>query len=144
MTNSDCLGCRLAKKIAPVHLIYENEHVSCILDHDPYNEGHTLILPKRHASELTEFSDETQLAIMNASILLSKALNSTLTPDGITVYQSGGVFNELTHVHVHIVPRYEGEDFADFFKEGPISSYEKLDRTASCLKETIKSLLLNT
>lgn len=48
----DCLGCRIVKKLElNVHTIYENEHVVCVLDIDPFNEGHTLILPKIHEFE---------------------------------------------------------------------------------------------
>ncbi|WP_346719798.1 HIT family protein [Metasolibacillus fluoroglycofenilyticus] len=43
----NCLGCHLANKKAPVYVIFENEHVCCILDCAPYNEGHVLILPKK-------------------------------------------------------------------------------------------------
>lgn len=43
----ECLGCRLANKMEQVFIVYENEYVSCILDHIPFNEGHILILPKK-------------------------------------------------------------------------------------------------
>jgi len=43
-----CLGCELANKKLPVYVVYEDEYVTCILDHAPFNDGHTLILPKRN------------------------------------------------------------------------------------------------
>lgn len=42
----DCLGCSLANKNDQVHVVFEDDYVCCFLDHDPYNEGHVLILPK--------------------------------------------------------------------------------------------------
>lgn len=43
----ECLGCRIANGSEPnVNIIYENELVTCVLDIDPFNEGHTLIFPK--------------------------------------------------------------------------------------------------
>lgn len=54
---------------------------------------------------------------MKASILISKALKLVYNPDGITIYQSGGIFNDLTHYHMHVAPRYIGQNFSDFFTE---------------------------
>lgn len=43
----ECLGCRIANGIEPnVKVVYENEFITCVLDIAPFNEGHTLILPK--------------------------------------------------------------------------------------------------
>ncbi|MGY8625132.1 HIT family protein [Chromobacterium violaceum] len=49
-----CLGCRLANGREAIHTVYEDDFVTCLLDHDPFSEGHTLIIPKRHAVELEE------------------------------------------------------------------------------------------
>lgn len=32
-------------------------------------------------------------------------------PNGITICQNGGFFNELTHYHMHVVPRYKNQSF---------------------------------
>lgn len=44
--NTNCLGCRLANGLEPIQLVYEDEHVACILVIDPSSEGHSIILPK--------------------------------------------------------------------------------------------------
>ena len=54
---------------------------------------------------------------MKASILISKPIKEVYTPDGITICQNGGIFIELDHYNMHIVPRYQGQSFADFYKE---------------------------
>lgn len=113
----NCLGCKLANKELPVHVVYEDDDVCCILDHDPFNEGHVLILPKNHIRYLDELSEPTANSVIKASGILSKAIKELFHPDGITVCQNGGIFDELTHFHIHIVPRYEGQNFADFYSE---------------------------
>lgn len=55
----NCLGCRLANKKEFIHLIYENDLISCFLYHDPFNAGHTLILPKKHVEDLDELDEAT-------------------------------------------------------------------------------------
>ncbi len=133
----------MANRLEPVYVVYEDDYVSCFLDHEPFNEGHALILPKRHVVEADELDIDTASAIMNASILLSKALKLIYKPDGITIIQNGGIFNELTHYHMHVVPRYENQQFGNFYSDEPqdFSMGEgNLLETKNMLKEAIHKL----
>ncbi|TWT13173.1 HIT family protein [Planomicrobium sp. CPCC 101079] len=112
-----CLGCSLANKELPVNVVYENDYVTCILDHDPFNEGHTLILPKKHFRYVDEFDTETAIAVLKASQLLTKVIKKLYDPYGITICQNGGGVDDLTHYHMHVVPRKENQDFSSFFND---------------------------
>jgi len=108
----ECLGCRIANGIEPnVKVVYENDLITSVLDIAPFNEGHILILPKKHFLDLDEIDPETSYSIMDASKRLSVILKSLFEPDGITICQNGGKFNDLTHYHMHLIPRYEGDGF---------------------------------
>lgn len=113
----ECLGCMLANKELETHAVYENEWITCILDHDPFNEGHVLILPKQHYRFIDEFDTETALSVMKAAQLLSSTIKVAYQPDGISICQNGGTFDDLTHFHMHIVPRQEGQDFSSFYTD---------------------------
>lgn len=128
-----CLGCDLANAKLPVHTVYEDELVRCFLDIDPFNEGHTLILPKRHVKELTELTHEETLAVMDAAKLISEKLNTCLKADGITINQNGGKFSDLTHFHMHVIPRYENDGFT--WSESTIQdgAHKRLAETADKL-----------
>ena len=142
--NSECLGCALANKDLLVYVVYEDDFVCCILDHDPYSEGHALILPKKHFRYVDEFDSQTAIAIMKASQLLSKAIKKLYTPDGITICQNGGTIDELSHYHMHVVPRYENQSFASFYTEEPWSNEDlknKLVTTRGELTKIIAELL---
>lgn len=108
----DCLGCRLAHGIEVAHIVYENEWVACLLDIDPFSEGHMLILPKQHFVEWTDLDERTMQKVCEAVTSLSHALNKLYKPDGITICQNGGAFNELTHFHMHLIPRFHYDGFA--------------------------------
>ncbi|PAE38982.1 HIT family protein [Bacillus sp. 7884-1] len=138
----ECLGCNLANKNLPVHVVFEDEFVCCFLDHEPFNEGHIMILPKKHVNDVEELDENTANSIMKASILLSKAIKKLFNPDGITICQNGGIFNELTHYHMHVVPRYKGQSFAEFYSEDEIiiEDETKLKETAGELMEVISEL----
>lgn len=119
----ECLGCRIVNQLEPVNIVYEDSHVVCVLDIAPFNDGHLLILPKKHYVDVDEMDEVTMAAIMNASARLSKLLKKAFRPDGITFCQNGGVFNDLTHYHMHVIPRYIGDGFSwsepkDEFKTG--------------------------
>lgn len=108
----ECLGCRIANGTeSSVHVVYENEYITSLLDIAPFNEGHLLILPKKHFWELDEMDSETAYAVMDASRKLSVVLKELYEPDGISICQNGGKFNDLTHYHMHLIPRYEGDGF---------------------------------
>lgn len=140
----NCLGCRLANEKEKVFIIYENDHVSCFLDHVPHHPGHTLILPKRHKVEVTELNAEESLSVMKASQLIAQAVQALYEPNGITVCQNGGIYNELTHYHMHVIPRNEEpERFGDLFYGGAdVETYsESLDETQKKMKTYICRLL---
>lgn len=140
-----CLGCQLANKELPVYVVFEDEHVCCILDHDPFNEGHVLILTKQHVHDVDELNEQTSLAIMKASRLLSKALKRLFNPDGITFTQNGGIFNDLTHYHMHAVPRYKEQSFADFYgdKTVVIEQESVLKTTQRAMQQVIHELTMD-
>lgn len=135
-----CSGCSLANKKQPTNIVYENDYVTCFLDHEPFNEGHTLILPKKHYVDIEEIDSETAGAIRNACILISKALKQLYNPDGITITQNGGIFNELTHYHLHVVPRYKKQSFAEFYNEEIVCAKDinALSETKHLLEEAIE------
>ncbi|MBU7592866.1 HIT family protein [Metabacillus halosaccharovorans] len=139
----NCLGCNLANKFVPVNVVYENDFICCILDHDPFNEGHVMILPKKHFEDVDELDADTANYIIQASRLISKAIKALYKPDGITICQNGGIFSELSHFHMHVVPRYKHQSFADFYLEVPLnneSTKNKLLETMDELVEVIQKI----
>jgi histidine triad (HIT) family protein len=70
----------------------------------------------------------TAKAMLLASQLITKAIKQLFQPDGITICQNGGKFNDLTHVHVHVVPRYEHTPFSLFYGEEPLENEKEKQR----------------
>ncbi len=138
----NCLGCRLANKQEEVNLVFEDDYISCFLDYNPYNEGHVLILPKKHIRYFDKLDENTATSLIKASRILTMAIKKLYNPDGITVCQNGGAFDELTHFHMHLVPRYKGQNFADFYIEDEDENYTpevgKLKTIKEKFIETIK------
>ncbi|MBY6037518.1 HIT family protein [Fictibacillus nanhaiensis] len=141
----ECVGCQLANHEESVHIVFEDDDVRCFLDYDPFNEGHVLIVPKKHVHDADELDEKTADAIMKASILLSKAIKRLFNPDGITICQNGGIFNELTHYHMHVVPRYKHQSFATFYSDEEVCIEDKanLKKTQRKIREAINELVIS-
>jgi len=111
-THTECIGCKIAQRLVPPgHIIYENKYVCCTLDIAPFNEGHLLILPKQHFHDIDEIDMNTQIEINKATIKMIKLIKKVFKPDGVTTCSNGGKFNDLSHYHLHIIPRYKGDGF---------------------------------
>ncbi|WP_156576670.1 HIT family protein [Bacillus luti] len=137
-----CLGCQLANEEEMIYKVYEDDYVTCFLDHEPFYPGHTLIVPKQHVLELDELDDVVAKSIMDASKIIAKAIKALYKPDGITICQNGGIFNELTHYHMHVVPRYKERSFAEFYTVQPGEKQNhNLEETKYLLKEAIEQIL---
>ncbi|MBU0903490.1 MAG: HIT family protein [Gammaproteobacteria bacterium] len=97
---------------APCYKLYEDEDVLAFLDVFPQSYGHTLVIPKRSAARNILDIDAASLSKVMAVVQqITGVLVSELEPAGVQVAQFNGAPAGQTvfHIHVHIVPRYEGE-----------------------------------
>lgn len=107
----DCIFCKIAKGEIPSKTIYEDEEFRVILDLGPATRGHALILPKKHADNLYELSDETAASAMKLARKMALLMREKLHCDGLNLVQNNGAAagQTVSHFHVHIIPRYEGD-----------------------------------
>lgn len=130
MLDMECIGYRISNGIEPnLNIVYENDLITCVLDIAPFNEGHTLILPKKHYGDVEELHTDTAYAVMDASRKLSIVLKGLFKPDGISICQNGGQFNDLSHYHMHLIPRYEGDGFTWSEPLHPDGAEQRLSQT---------------
>lgn len=111
MKKEDCVFCRIANGEIPSRTLYEDERFRVILDLNPATKGHALILPKEHAADLYELSDETAAAAMVLAKKMALNLREKLRCDGLNLVQNNGetAGQTVSHFHVHLIPRYQGD-----------------------------------
>ena len=63
----DCIFCKIIKGEIPSFKVYEDENVFAFEDINPIAEGHTLVIPKKHARDLSEIGKESLIAVQLAS-----------------------------------------------------------------------------
>ena len=114
----DCLFCKIIKGEIPSKTIYEDEIVKVMMDINPISDGHILVIPKNHNTDLLDLDDDTLLHIKRiiTEILIPK-LKEKLNCDGITICQNNGLGQEIKHFHVHLIPRYENDNIKMTNKE---------------------------
>jgi len=80
------------------------------MDVFPQSEGHTLVIPKAPSRNLLETKAKDIGRLFGAVQRITKAVETALKPDGITITQFNGAPAGQTvfHTHVHIIPRYDG------------------------------------
>lgn len=103
----DCLFCKIIAGEIPSYKIYEDEYVFAFLDINPDSNGHTLIIPKKHFTDLDDIDLETLSKINSASKKIKNLLESKLKCDGISLLQNNGCVQEVKHYHMHLKPYYK-------------------------------------
>lgn len=101
----------IAGKI-PSTKLYEDEHVLAFLDIQPQSKGHSLVISKwSKARNILEIEPEALSQVMAVVQKIAVATCKALNPDGLQVAQFNGAPAGQTvfHLHVHIVPRWEGQ-----------------------------------
>ena len=120
----NCIFCKIIKKEIPCEKIYENANFLAFLDIKPVSDGHLLIIPKKHVVWMQEVDDETISGIFKLTKKLMLALKNGLPCDYV---QMSVVGNEVPHFHIHLIPRYNGDNFRNFpTKEFDVEKNKKI------------------
>jgi histidine triad (HIT) family protein len=107
----NCIFCKIIAKEIPNYTVYETDEVLAFLDIFPCSKGHAVVIPKRHAERMTELSVAEQAALMHGVSEVMKKIDVVLKPAGMNVgwNDRAAAGQAVPHVHVHIIPRYEGD-----------------------------------
>ncbi len=107
MTSDACVFCRIVAKQAPAHLVFEDERVLAFLDIHPAGDGHTLVVPKQHADDIWDLTEEDGVAIWCVTQRLATAIRNAFGPPGLYIRQANGraAGQEVMHFHLHLIPR---------------------------------------
>ena len=103
----NCIFCKIVAGEVPSHGVFENEAVMAFLDVGPLADGHLLVIPREHHSDLLQMSAE-QCAQLGAVLpRLAKALMEVTQAEGFNVLQNNGkaAGQAVDHVHFHLIPR---------------------------------------
>jgi len=139
-----CIFCAALKPGEADPLIVHREpRAYVILNKFPYNNGHVMVVPNRHAGRLTDLEPEELTDLMRLAQTMERALIAIYRPHGfnmgINVGQPAGA-GILDHLHLHVVPRWNGDtSFMTVFGDTRVLP-EELAVTADRIRASLRDL----
>jgi len=129
----------IAGKI-PSFKVYEDKKVVAILDINPVNAGHLLVIPREEYITLMDMPDKLAEHTITVVKHLASEIQRITGAPGINIFLNNGVAagQEVPHVHFHIIPRFEGDDAIPHWKRKQASP-EDLKELSELLSKSIKT-----
>ena len=128
-------------------ILYRGKHCFIIMNNYPYNPGHVMIAPYRHVGRWEDLTDYELLEMMQLSQLMIKALKKTMNPQGFNMGVNLGRVAGAgidDHVHLHIVPRWNGDtNFMPVIADTKVIP-ESLEEAYDELKKAIDEIVEET
>jgi histidine triad (HIT) family protein len=124
---------QIVKREIPAVIIRENEDVIAFMDHEPINRGHVLVCTKKPYESFIDVPEEIMNKVLDVARDIYRSLLRKYSPDGISMIQCNGKFNDLKHFHLHIFPRNTGDGFGWNYRNPGIQTQEDLQVDAQGL-----------
>ena len=133
-----CIFCDILDGKREAHIVYEDEDHIAFLDKYPIDDGHTLVIPKKHYERITDMDSKDVGHIFSLIPKIAKAVLSGADADAFSLAQNNGKAAKqiIPHVHIHIIPRYNNKGTVWTKRQIPT------DDVLSELAQKIKSALI--
>jgi len=123
---SDCIFCRILSGELPATFLFRDEQCAALMDIQPVNPGHVLVIPVRHAPYLADLDAPTAGRLMQEAQRIAAAIRASgVRCEGVNFFLADGeaAMQEVFHVHLHVFPRFVGDgfglNFGPHYKELP-------------------------
>lgn len=143
MPPAECPFCEIVDRDDPdVREVYRDENVVAFFPTEPAVLGHTLVIPRRHVPDIWSLSTDEATRLSAVVLRLAEAIRAAVLPEGLNVIQSNGAAATQTipHLHVHLVPRYEGDAMGPIWPQDTDYSEDRKDEALSRVKSAVASL----
>ena len=106
-----CIFCDILDGTRNGHLVYEDKDHIAILDKYPIDDGHTLVIPRKHHEKITDMDPNDVGKIFSLIPKIAKAVLAGAGADAFSLAQNNGKAAKqiIPHVHIHIIPRYNNK-----------------------------------
>lgn len=128
-SDPDCPFCEIVQRDDPdVREVDRDQHVVAFFPRNPATLGHTLVIPRIHVPDIWSLDRGTAEQLAGATTRLAAAVKRAVNPDGLIIIQSNGSAASQTvfHLHIHLVPRWEGDPIGHIWP--PESNYSEKEK----------------
>ena len=103
----NCIFCKIVNKEIPSYKIYEDEYTYAFLDIAKDVDGHTLVIPKKHVTNVLDCDEVTLTHVMNTVKKLCNHYVDNCGFEGCNIVNASGqaAQQSVFHLHFHIIPR---------------------------------------
>lgn len=122
----DCIFCKIINDEIPSYTLYEDDIVKVFLDISPKTNGDTLIIPKKHFTNIVDIDLETLNHINEVAKDMYQLLKEKLNCEGLTIIQNNDYGQEIKHFHVHLTPRYKKDLLSHEYNKELIKPLEEV------------------
>jgi histidine triad (HIT) family protein len=138
----NCIFCKILKGHLEASVVYEDENAIAIMDIQPVNPGHVLVIPKQHIPYFNEVTHDIGAHIFKVGIKIGAAMKQAdIKCEGINYLMADGetAGQEVFHAHLHVFPRFKNDGFGFRFNEQYYTLPERteLDQIAARIKASI-------
>ncbi|GMA48326.1 HIT family protein [Tetragenococcus muriaticus] len=116
---TDCIFCKIKDQEIPNYKVYEDDKVYAFLDMSQVTQGHTLLIPKRHVSDIFEYDKQLATDLSTRLPKIAQALRTAFPEiEGLNIINNNGevAYQSVFHSHIHLIPRYgKDDDFSMHF-----------------------------
>ena len=141
----ECIFCRIIQRQLPAQILYENDRVIAILDINPIHFGHALVIPKKHCLDFLSIPQDDLHDVLHATQIVARAIVNGLQLEGFNIFSNNGRIagQSVFHFHMHITPRYPGDDIKFVLQLKSYKNGEELAEYGTMIRKQIH-LQLNT
>ena len=103
-----CIFCDVINGKLPCYMIYEDDDCLVILDKYPIDNGHSLIITKKHFEKIIDMNTDDVSRLFSKIPKIANAIIKATNADAFSIAQNNGKAAKqiVPHVHIHIIPRY--------------------------------------
>ncbi len=134
-----CIFCQIANKEVAADIVYEDGQTMAFLDVMPRNKGHTLVIPKEHYETIFEIPEDLMVEVYKTVKKVSMAARKAVNADGLNTIQSNIVTQGVPHFHVHVLPRFRGDNIPIVWESHLRADKMELRTVAERIKRLIQT-----
>lgn len=135
---NDCIFCGVVAKTIPSYIICEDEHSLALLNIDPINPGHAVIIPRQHYKDFFDTPSEVLTSMSELIKKVGPVIKDIVGADAINIGINNGssAGQVIFHLHIHLIPRFETDGLKSWERNATMAFPDKDE-----LLEKIKTAL---
>lgn len=106
-----CIFCDIVAGKSPASVIYDDSDVMALLDINPVQRGHSLVIPKKHYVDIWDIDPEVLQKVVLVTGRVARRMKDVWGTEGVNTFSASGkpAGQDVYHFHMHVIPLGKGE-----------------------------------